>query len=165
MIGIAEKMWLIVDDVLGKDKHRATLRWHLQDLPLEINSRTGQVRCRTKSGDVHMNIGAFHHRPLKFEIVRDRVDAISVQGIASPHYGDLIPSPVVEAEFISDLPMRLYTFIVLGDDKPIPCVDKTGMSEVEIRLIDSGRMWSFTLSEPVKTARNMVKDYRLTTIQ
>jgi len=58
-------------------------------------------------------------QPRRFEIINGGDKSGTIQGWASDYYGSRKPIPVLEAEFTSELPLRLITSAGFDDNFPI----------------------------------------------
>lgn len=103
IVGLADDVWLIVDDLLGSGEHTATLRWHLADGPVRLDAEQATVVIETPSGECFLSLPAEgEHSWRRLEIV---------QGFRSEYYGQRQPIPTVEAEVAAELPLRLVTLL------------------------------------------------------
>jgi Heparinase II/III-like protein/Heparinase II/III N-terminus len=120
IVGLPDDLWLVIDDLLDGDAplrdpfradvHSATLRWHLPDVPVQLDSVAGTVAVRLPCGEFFVALPGDAATSFKeLAIVRGRIDAGEVQGFRSPYYGERLANPVVEAKIRADLPQRLVS--------------------------------------------------------
>jgi hypothetical protein len=115
IVGLDDDVLLIVDDLLGRGRHTATLRWHLADVPVNFDKSANIARLKLDESDWCLSAWCDSDRQWdKLEIVRGRIDHDSIQGFASPYYGERIPIPVMEAEITAELPLRMLTIAAPG---------------------------------------------------
>lgn len=129
VIALANDVWMIVDDLLGRGDHTATLRWHLLDSPYETRPDDGTVILDTTKGKMTIRVQGRPTSPDRFEVIRGRDEPGQVQGFASPHYGKREPIPTIEAEVSFSWPQRLVTCICPGDDAVIRVVEQDDATE------------------------------------
>ena len=131
VIGLPHDVWLIVDDLLGNGSHTATLRWHLLNVPFEIEAESRSITLSTTRDEVTIGVGGHPHMPTRFEVVWGRNTKDAVQGFASPYYGRCEAIPTVELDVSFMHTQRLITVFSPGK--------KAGASFSE--LIDDYQCW------------------------
>ena len=114
VISLPSDVWLIVDDLLGNGRHTATLRWHLLNVPFEIDPETRSVTLSTPRDEVTIGLTGHPISPERFEVVWGRDTDRAVQGFASPYYGrcEAIPTIELDVSFINT--QRLITVFSPG---------------------------------------------------
>jgi hypothetical protein len=119
--------WLIVDDLLGRERRHAVLRWHLLDSPTEFHGRA--CRLRTPQGDVTIEVATALRGESICELVRGVETSNRVQGWTSRHYAQRQPAPVLEATRDGTLPARFVTTIGPGEGGRPEFVENTPSGE------------------------------------
>jgi len=114
LIALDASVWVIVDDLIGSGVHQAVLRWHLIDAPYKLEAADDQLHLHTPKGDVFLAVSVPFARLEKLEVIRGRDAPGAVQGFASPYYGELLPTPALEATYRGPLQMRFVTSVGLG---------------------------------------------------
>ncbi|HEY2827931.1 MAG TPA: alginate lyase family protein [Pirellulales bacterium] len=115
ILGLDSDAWLIVDDLFGQGRHTAILRWHLTDMPVTLDQAAHKAVLSLDSGDWTLSVCCSSGKPWdRLEIIRGRNEPGSIQGFASPYYGERISIPVLEAEITAEFPLRLLTIAAPG---------------------------------------------------
>lgn len=154
IVAIDDAHWLVVDDILGGGRHRATLRWHLLDAPLVEAANLRQTTLETASGAYSVTLAASIDDAPAPAIIRGVDGTGAVQGWESEYYGERRPIPVIEWSVRTDLPLRLLT--VLGPGSPATVVWDAVDDNVEtwrVTCPDSQGAWSVQLSAPTIVGR------------
>jgi len=110
-----ERAWLVVDDLLGDDRHRVDLGFQFAPLPL-VEAADGWFRARGKASallvksfsdvEVHAACHEGAHEPLR--------------GWYSPNYGQQEPAPALSIGAAGALPLRLATLLIPSRDRDAP---------------------------------------------
>jgi asparagine synthase (glutamine-hydrolysing) len=110
--------WIVIDDVLGGDNHRARLHWLLQDFP--IDTQPDGFVLRTPAGPVRTS--TWCSQAAQFNVVRAGATVAGTprslsptRGWRSQHYGEKQPALSVELTAEGKLPLRFVTVFQLGD--------------------------------------------------
>lgn len=119
VIGLPDDLWIIVDDLLGSGTHTSVLRWHAMDAPTTFDAAAGTLLLDTPAGPFGLSVVA---RPamragetaalpgsVRVECARGVNTPERVQGWQSPYYGELRPSPTLEATVRAAGPVRFVT--------------------------------------------------------
>ncbi len=157
LIGLAGDTWLVVDDLLGKGEHEATLRWHLIDAQYKVNDKDHVVTLATSEGDLAIHVTGSPAMLQRFEIVygRDRVN--QVQGFASPHYGTKSAIPTLEADVSFMNIERLITVVSPGKTTGIELTDRLEDHE-QWQIHSDEDAWIVELSLPSRSAPRVFLD-------
>jgi asparagine synthase (glutamine-hydrolysing) len=104
--------WTITDNLLGRDAHHATLRWHLVDAPYTLDSASRTLRLEAPCGLVTIKLES----TVNFDITvrRGETDAQTMNGWSSDYYGQRNPRPTLEVSGHCQLPVTLTTIIRLA---------------------------------------------------
>jgi len=119
--------WLVVDDLLGDERHRAIVRWHVLDSPALLEG--GACRLNTPKGELTVEVATALRGELAFELVRGVETAARVQGWTSRYYGHREAVPVLEATRDGVLPARIVTTVGPGRGGRPEFVEKTATGE------------------------------------
>jgi len=101
---------VIVDDVLGTDRHIIRLHWQLCNT--EYDLKDNSLALQTEPGPVNITVLGLAEG-LKCEVLK--ADKNSPAGWQSLYYGRYEPSPVLICSQLANLPARFVTLIVLDD--------------------------------------------------
>ncbi len=143
VVCLGDIAWVVVDDLLGEGEHDAVLRWHMVDVPHQVDGENNVVHLHTPSGEAFVTVTGHPTPSKRFEVVRGRDEQGRVQGFASPYYGERLLIPTLEVAFHGRLPQRVVTVIGLGE-------------HVRARRVASqpnGEHWEVPTSETVYTMR------------
>ncbi|MBW8040406.1 MAG: heparinase [Planctomycetes bacterium] len=110
VLSLADNSWVIVDDVLGTDKHNIRLHWQLCNAGYDLEDNS--LALQTKAGPVNITVLGLAEG-LKCEVLK--ADKNRPAGWQSLYYGRYEPSPVLICSQMANLPTRLVTLIILGD--------------------------------------------------
>lgn len=102
--------WVIVDDVLGADRHNIRLHWQLCNA--EYDLKDNSLALQTEPGPVNITVLGLAEG-LKCEVLK--ADKNRPAGWQSLYYGRYEPSPVLICSQLANLPARFVTLIVLDD--------------------------------------------------
>ncbi len=108
---LAKDKWLIDDRLSGEGEHELVLRWHLADVPYEVNSADASLRLHTPVGDVCVKLICRTGIIQRFEVIRGRDEPGRVQGFTAPYYAERLPIPVLEVGLKASLPQTLMTVV------------------------------------------------------
>jgi hypothetical protein len=143
---IADGVWIVEDDLMGKGEREARLHWLLPDLPFEIESPLPlRVTCKSSRGPIIWNVylsadgraslvragKTLHGEPDRFE---------RVMGWQSPTYGELAPAVSLIYRVRQPMPTRLITVILAGEGfrteagKSLVTIWQNGARIHEVRL-------------------------------
>ncbi len=155
LLSLDDTAWVIVDDVLGDGRHRATLRWHFPDVPCVVDAADYAVRLTLGQGEeAFARVAAWGGAPQRFEVVRGRDARDAVQGFASTHYGQCDPIPVLEAEFEAALPLRIVTLLTLGVEGAVRHLAASPPDSQQWEITAGPRRWLVRLAPPARSVRN-----------
>lgn len=129
VLRVAERLWLVVDDVLGSRAERMRLFWHLIDAPYEADARG--VTLRTEQGPARLSTWT-DALDARVEVIRGR-EKPPVQGWNSLYYGEKKPAPTWVLDVKSALPRRFVTLVSLGQEWSVKC-DAGGR---QVRAVDA----------------------------
>jgi hypothetical protein len=110
IIGLEPDVWMVIDDIIGAGEHRATLRWHLMDVPFSPDASKPQVTLQTPKGSFNIAV-ASTTAPEAHGVARGLLTTERVQGFASPYYSELLPIPTLEVTYRASLPLRIITLM------------------------------------------------------
>ena len=162
VIALDADTWIIVDDVLGKGRQLATLRWHLLDLPYELDHERRRVKLKTPDGPVFITVAPQPATPNRFEIVRGLEEDDRVQGFAAPYYADLQPIPTLEIELHANLPQRILT--VVSPHEPAQIQRHAADASAETwELTLTSKQYSLNLAAPHPRAPRIMRACEQTT--
>jgi hypothetical protein len=102
--------WVVVDDVLGTDKHNIRLHWQLCNAGYDLEDNS--LALQTEAGPVNITVLGLAEG-LKCEVLK--ADKNEPAGWQSLYYGRYEPSPVLICSQQANLPARFITLIVLDD--------------------------------------------------
>jgi hypothetical protein len=102
--------WVVVDDVLGTDRHNIRLHWQLCDV--QYDAKDNSLALQTEAGPVNIKVLG-STKELIFEVLKG--DKTGPAGWQSLYYGGYEPSTVLICSQLANLPIRFVTLIVLGD--------------------------------------------------
>jgi len=156
VLALPDDLWLIVDDVLGVGEHTAALRWHLLDVPFEMETHGARVRLATPRGEVWISVSGRPCGPQAFSVVRGRDEPGGVQGFAAPYYAERRPVPTLVATFRGPLPLRIITTLNPGEAVILER-DATQQEGERWRLRTATARWLLELSSPGRTAAAMLR--------
>ncbi len=120
---LAKDKWLIEDRLSGEDEHDLILRWHLADVPYEVNPAGASLRLHTPAGDACVKLICRTGIIQRFEVIRGRDEPGRVQGFASPYYAEKRPIPVLEVSLKAALPQTLMTVVTPEEPAEVKCPD------------------------------------------
>lgn len=123
LLALPGDTWVIVDNVSGRGEHEAVLRWHMLDVPFAADATAQSVRLDTPHGPLHVVVAAGSGPAASFEIIRARDEPGRVQGFASPYYGELLPTPTLEASFRVARSLCVLTVVQPGQPAGARIVD------------------------------------------
>jgi hypothetical protein len=164
VVCLGADVWAIVDDLLGTGQHDVCLRWHLLDAPYECDVSRSLVILQTTNGPVWLCAVGDPTAVVQLRVVRGTEDHGTLQGFASPYYGERSPIPTVEAMLRCCLPQRIVTMVgcgvpvsarVLGHDRSTEQWEMRAggaVFTVDLALLASARGTTFIQCTPV-TAR------------
>ena len=107
--------WRISDVITGSGTHTITLRWHMIDVPYDLDETNQTVTLRTPAGVMRVGVECPSTDALRFVVRRGDEEPDNVQGFASPYYAHLDPIPTLEAEFRALCPIRIVTTVAVPD--------------------------------------------------
>lgn len=127
---IAEKAWVVVDDLLGAGEHEPTLHWLLPDFKFEINSAS-PFSARLTVGEQSLRWHIFSSSPGTAAVVRggqnvsqetggeieNELKNEEILGLESPTYGEISPAISLVYRVRAALPVRIAT--VICDEREI----------------------------------------------
>ena len=114
VISLPQDVWLIVDDLLGTGSHTATLRWHLLNVPFEVERETRSITLSTTRDEVTIGLAGHPNTPTRSEVVWGRDTKDAVQGFAAPYYGRCEAIPTMELDVSFMHTQRLITVFSPG---------------------------------------------------
>ena len=117
-VSLADDLWVVVDDLVGRGSHEAVVRWHLLDVPLSVDPAELTVALDTPAGPFGMALANAAISCDRFEVIRGRDELNRVQGFASRYYGQRLPIPTVEASWSGPLPQRVVSTFCPGLPTP-----------------------------------------------
>jgi hypothetical protein len=122
MISGIEDAWVVVDDVIGSDHHRARLQWLLPDCEHEFSHGQNKIELKTSKGSFAMHYWC--SKPATSDLVRAGADITAgigpqykpdgecIRGWRSRYYSELEPALSFVMEANSTLPIRFISFFV-----------------------------------------------------
>ncbi|MCH8150441.1 MAG: heparinase II/III family protein, partial [Planctomycetes bacterium] len=159
VISLPQDVWLIVDDLLGHKNHTATVRWHLMNVPFEIEEESRSITLSTARDEVTIGVAGHPIPPTRFEVVWGRDTKNAVQGFASPYYGRCEAIPTVEFDASFTHTQRLITVFSPGK--------KAGASFSELiddyqcwEIIGGHDKWKVNLAPPSRESDRILLDQR-----
>ncbi|MCC7087359.1 MAG: alginate lyase family protein [Pirellulales bacterium] len=157
-------VWLIVDDLLGQGHHSAVLRWHLPDVPMELDAGRCAITVQMPVGDCHLALlDGCEGQQCRWSIVRGQVDSRGFQGFTSLYYGVREVTPTLEAEVVGRLPIRLIS--VFSGDWPITLQRGARARQNEIAELKWKEFsWQIECTPPMRQARRIVANITPLTI-
>ncbi len=129
VLGLPNDAWMIIDDLLGSTACSASLRWHLLDVPFELDGAGMSMVLKTANGPVSLSVIGEPPSVTRFEVVRGRDNPGSVQGFAAAYYGERFAIPTLEVTFHCRLPQRMVTLIGCGVSVTGRKLDQDELSE------------------------------------
>jgi len=120
---LAESGWVVVDDLVGSSKHDLHLHWLIPDLPYALARELPvEIALTTPQGAARWHF--FASAPAEMAIIRAGKASTSYSsepdtgllGWESPTYGELRPAISLVYRVRAQLPVRLVTVVVLGED-------------------------------------------------
>ena len=117
--------WIVVDDLSGRGKHTACLRWLAPDVPVDPGPG-GALDMSLSVGKVKLILAA-SAGDHTFDVVRAGIRVIgqstaeldTARGWESRYYGRKDPALSIALESCSELPLRLVTVILLGNESDV----------------------------------------------
>ncbi len=139
--------WLIVDELLGKGEHQASLHWLLTNLPLTIQSQwpwEGHWEGNKGSGALYL-YGSIQGRvylvrggkasvPPDFPI---SASLTAVRGWVSPTYGELKSTSSIVLDVCGQLPIRLITAVLFNGST---WIEQSEPDELRLKLGDASHI-------------------------
>ncbi len=150
VIALGSHAWMVVDDLLGDGEHQATLRWHMIDVPYEVDAARVSVNLKTPAGDAVVTVIGEPTAPQTFEVVRGRTEPGRVQGLAAPYYGELQSVPTLEVSLRCPLPQRMITVIGLGEAVVPHLVDRSADAQ-HWRVTIRNTAYTIRLARPLRS--------------
>lgn len=160
VIGLAGELWVIVDDVLGDDVHRATLRWHMAAVPCEFDMAHNLCTLQTPIGSARLSVSAWPQAALSTALVRGLDEPQRVQGFAAPYYGERVAIPVLESTLHTRLPARFVSVLDPAGPARAVCDEWADTGEQLWALRGPARRVSLTLAPPDRRAPRILLDVR-----
>ncbi len=137
VIGMADDVWLVVDDLFGDGDHRATLRWHLADWPWKLDAERAQVTAQSALGDISLALCAREAKVTSIDLVSGRDQPDDVQGLVAPYYGEKQAAPTWEVMYEFCEKSRMVTAVHLGGS-----MIELAHVDVDSILSPEGESWS-----------------------
>jgi len=112
--------WVVVDDLLGDDRHGARLHWLFAAFPQQTDIAAGQVTLNTPAGIVQVNVTASTQPEISLvrggQILAGRTSAKSnlTRGWVSNTYTQKEPALSLALEVEAQLPIRFVTVFQFG---------------------------------------------------
>ena len=145
-------LWVIVDDVMGQGEHRCLLMWHLLNGKVNLNSETGLLHWRNNEREMQLQVYSKGVRPDRLEVLKGNDNMSHIQGWASEFYGSKEAIPVLEAEFNSELPLRIVT--IAGFDTQFP---KINQKSRHLEITTPQMNWKIELFPVVSDSHPIIK--------
>ena len=145
VICVSEKVWVIVEDLVGEGSHTATLRWQLPALPFSHEPMKTGVDVVTPRGPVSLRVVTDSRTALQSRVavgLREGDDAV---GFSAPFYNTLAPCPTFEVSTRGAFPLRLVTAVFLGCKPERASLRITGPARVEVGCGE--QHWNLRLAE------------------
>jgi hypothetical protein len=144
VVRAGERVWLVVDDVLGAGNHRVTLGWNLPDSRAKLKGRT--LRFQTRPGAVELAVDAGELSLYRAGGLVDGAgaeDASAAWGWFAPRYGRKEPSLRLVSEARGMLPIRIVSTWQLGPRRGAPEVEWSppGEGMAAVRRVAVGSSW------------------------
>ncbi len=151
IVGLADDVWVIIDDLLGSGEHTATLRWHLPEAPVRLNAEQATIAAETPAGECFLTLPNGDAHPWKrLEIV---------QGYRSEYYGQRRAIPLVEAEVSGELPLRLVT-LVAAEAPAMWHREAAGSQGESYELRRGEAAWKIELAPRLRKSQRVVVNIR-----
>ncbi len=103
--------WMVDDDLIGTGEHRAVARWHMMDVPCEVDEAEKSLRLDTPRGPLFFYFLAPPSTIRRIEIVRGRLEPGRFQGFASSYYGEMAAVPTLEFEVAGPGTLHIRTIL------------------------------------------------------
>lgn len=117
---MTESYWVVIDDLMGHGREKASLLWHLPDYKSSFENNI--VQLFTPEGVVVIAVYA-STAPSKIGVARGETKDRRI-GWQSLYYGQKRPSPTLYMDLYGDFPLRFITFISLGQQVIPTCESK-----------------------------------------
>ena len=101
--------WTITDNLLGRDMHHVTLRWHLVDAPYSLDTNTRTLHLNSSGGPISIKLES--EAKIEMTVRRGETNAQTMSGWSSDYYGQRSPRPTLEVSSRCQLPVELRTII------------------------------------------------------
>lgn len=108
---VKPRYWVVVDDVIGTERHRVEVRFQFGDVRLTLEPERW---ARATSGGRGLLVRSFASEPLQVRIRRGSSEPM--EGWISTDYGRRQPAPVLVCAAGARLPLRVVTLV-------LPCAD------------------------------------------
>jgi hypothetical protein len=152
VIGLADDAWVIVDDLLGEDEHRATLRWHMPAVPCDFDMARNLCTLHTPAGRVSLSLSAWPPAALLTTLLRGLDGPQRVQGFAAPCYGERLAIPVLEGTLHTRLPARFVSVLGPAGTGGAVCQPQTDTGPQLWKLSGPVRSFTLKLARPDRSA-------------
>ncbi len=156
VIGLADGAWVIVDDLLGEDEHRATLRWHMLAVPCDFDMAHNFCTLHTPAGRVSLSLSAWPPAALRTTLLHGLDEPQRVQGFAAAYYGERLAIPVLEGILHARLPVRLVSVLGPAGTGGAVCEAQTDTGQQLWKLPGPVRSFSLKLARPHRGAPRML---------
>jgi asparagine synthase (glutamine-hydrolysing) len=112
-VEMLENEWRFTDKLLGKEVHKAVLRWHLPWGEWAWDARTMTLKMGLDGQRITLKISTNHPLPSQL-VVADPVDP-KPPAVESCFYGRMEPQSVLEIHWQGDLPVKIVTRLIFED--------------------------------------------------
>ncbi|HEY7792302.1 MAG TPA: alginate lyase family protein [Vicinamibacterales bacterium] len=105
---VRSRYWVVIDDLLGHERHAIDVRFQFARLPVELDSDRVWARARGQTGRALL-VRSFSAAPLVAAVLQGQTDPLA--GWVSTGYGRWVPAPVLIYSTTTELPCRIVTLI------------------------------------------------------
>ena len=143
--------WLVVDDILGRGKEKATISWNLPDC--EYNLTDNVLKLSTSQGAVYIGLYCCLESG-ELAVVRAENGKRRL-GWQSLYYGQKTPAPTFYMDACGNLPIRFISLISLGRSFS---AQSNGLDFINWSLKDAGRTEvKLSVPQPARKISAVVK--------
>lgn len=127
VIFVKPRLWVLVDDLEGAERHRVELRFQFGLVELRLGPH---LWARATAGGRALLVRPFASVPLRVRLRCGSLDPL--EGWVSPDYGQQRPAPVLVYSATAQLPLRIVTLL-------LPCADEDAPPPDVRPLVREGR--------------------------
>lgn len=153
VLALSDRLWVVIDDVLGRTQHDVGLFWHIGDVECQLADSGRSIRMTSGDEVAELLIHAgVENADIRYWHGYD--DQATVHGWRSLYYATKTAAATVQVAVRRTLPVRLVSAVVLGAAE--------GSLEVAgdlctINLSAGGQKWTLSLNPPDKARGTIVK--------